>query len=174
MSPDWLTLSAIFLGPVVAVLLSVFISIWYQNRKQKLDAKENLFQTLMMFRKTDLPTYAQVNALNLIDLVFADNPQIVSRWHSYYSAICQPQVNWTAANHDYIDLLSEMAKSLGYTSLRQTDIDKCYTPQGHVGLLDLDLRTKIELLRVLQNTANLVVDKKTDALPSSSEPPPSN
>ncbi|MEW6112252.1 MAG: DUF6680 family protein [Thermodesulfobacteriota bacterium] len=167
MSSETLTIVAMVSGPVVAVLISTGMSIWYQNRKQKLDAKESLFQTLMMYRKTRLAAYAQVNALNLIDVVFADKPEVVRLWHSYYTAICQPQVNWTAANHDYLDLLSEMAKSLGYKSLSQTDIDKCYVPQGHADLFDLDVRTKLELLRVLENTARIAVDKRDDVPPVS-------
>jgi len=173
-SSDWLTLSAMFFGPVVAVLLSVLISLWYQNRKQKLDAKEGLFKTLMVHRRFGTPHYDAVNALNLIDLVFADNDKIVALWHRYHDAICQPQVNWAVAYHDYLDMLSEMAKELGYKTLSQTAIDKCYTPLGHIESAKLSEDIQKEFLRVLQHTANLVVDKRNDEEPSSQPPPSSN
>ena len=170
-SPDSWMLGAIFFGPIVAVVISVVITLWHQNRKQRLDSQERLFRTLMAHRKLALPPLEAVNALNLIDVEFANNRRVVELWHEYYNLICQPQVNWGSAYHAYLDLLSAIAKSLGYRELSQTDIDKVYNPQGYAELFDLDWKTRIELLRVLENTARIVVDKKIDELPSSSSPP---
>jgi len=114
----------------------------------------------MAHRKAHLPPFEAVNALNLIDVEFADNRPVVDLWHNYYNLISQKDVNWGTAHHTYLDLLSAIAKSLGYKALSQTDIDKVYSPQGYAELFELDMKTRLELLRVLQNTACIVVDKK--------------
>ena len=89
---DWLTLVAIFFGPIVAVLISVAITIWYQNRKERREAKINLYRTLIIHRKSSMPPFELVNALNLIDVEFADSPKVVKRWRSYYNELCQKEV----------------------------------------------------------------------------------
>jgi hypothetical protein len=147
-------------GPTSAAILSFVFSIWYQNRKQKMDTKRNLFMTLIIHRQPGMHIYEAVNALNAIDVVFDDSPEIVDLWHRYYGDLCQPTVNRAIASHDYLDLLSEMAKSLGYKSVSQTDMDKCYTPRCHVELAKQSEDIQREWLRVLENTARFVVDKK--------------
>jgi hypothetical protein len=64
---------AIVLGP----LLAVGITLWWQGRKEKRDAKERLFLTLMAQRRAFPPAIEWVNALNVIDVVFADHSQVV-------------------------------------------------------------------------------------------------
>jgi hypothetical protein len=157
------TILALVLSPVMAVLISVGITIWYQNRKQKLDAKHQLFRTLMAHRKASPPPFELVNSLNLIDVIFADNHQVVVLWHNYYNSLHQKEVNWPNAQHQYLDLLSEIAKSLDYKSLSQTDIDKFYTPVAHGEMAEVNWKIQKELLRVLENTARFVVERKDDA-----------
>jgi hypothetical protein len=154
------TFWALLISPVAAVIISLGVTIFYQNRKQKLDAKHYLFRTLMTHRKADLPPWDAVNALNLIDVVFGDDREIVKLWHSYYSLLCSRPSNSQAIVHAYLDLLSGMATTLGYKSLKQTDMDKFYSPQGYADLAALNFETQLELLRVLKNTACFVVDEK--------------
>lgn len=113
---DVLTLLAILLGPVVAVC----ITLWWQNRKERRDAKRHLFMTLMAQRKP--PTYEWVQALNLIDVVFAKDKRVVQLWHELY-ALFQNQQRTQAQDHKYIELLSEMVSVLSFRKLQQTDID---------------------------------------------------
>lgn len=124
---DIATVTALILGPVIAVL----ITFWYQRRRQKYDAKEKLFLGLMAQRRINPPTFEWANALNVIDVVFADNRAVVEKWHDLYKIVDQPQINWSQWGHTYIELLSEMAKVLGYRRLQQTDIDRFYAPQAH-------------------------------------------
>ncbi len=55
-----------------------------------------------------------------------------------------------------------MAQSLGFPKLQQTDIDKFYVPGAHGKQADLNLKIQEELLRVLENTAALIVTKKEE------------
>src|SRR3974390_1124226 len=143
---DIVTVIALILGPVLAVL----ITFWYQRRRQKYDAKERLFSVLMANRKANPPTFEWANALNLIDVVFADNRDVVEKWHEVYNIVIQPQFNLGQWGHTYIDLLSKMASTLGYRRLQQTDIDRFYAPQAHGTQASLTQEMQIELLRVLK------------------------
>jgi hypothetical protein len=152
---------AIFLGPVTAVL----ITLWYQRRKEKRDTKIRIFQTLMAHRKSSPPHPALVEVLNVLDVVFADTTEVVRLWHEYYDLTDTRPLNIQAMNHKYTDLLFAIAQNLGYEKLKQTDIDKFYTPQGIADQYVLQNEIQQEFLRVLKNTSALVVTKKTDDEP---------
>lgn len=139
---------AIILGPIIAVI----ITLAHQNHKEKRDTKMRLFLTLMAHRKSFPPTFAWVESLNLIDVVFAKHPKVVQLWHEYYDYLHEETKDYTKRDHKYLELLSVMAKTLGYKNLQQTDIDKFYTPIAHGDQAALNYKVQIEFLRVLQNT----------------------
>jgi hypothetical protein len=147
---------AIFLGPVTAVC----ITLWAQSRKDKKAAKRHLFLTLMGERKrVPLPPHV-LAVLNTIDVVFYNNRQVVDLWHKYYMLLGQPPAQ--EREHTWLELLAAMAVDLRYPALKQTDIDKFYVPQGYIDQIELQGKIQNEFLRVLQNTASLVVKKKED------------
>ena len=147
----WITGFAIFLGPLAGVLFTL----WLQDRKERRDAKLYLFLALMAERKAPIVTPQVAQALNKIDVVFFDAKHVKNTWHEYYALLHQapgePRV------HKWLELLTAMAKDLGYAGLTQLDIDKFYTPQGHVD--DAEFRRKMgqQLARVLENTEHVVV-----------------
>lgn len=124
---DVVTIVALFLGPIG----SVWLTLWSQKRSAAKNAKRHLFMTLMANRKTSPPSLAWVNALNLIDVVYAGHSKVLSQWHTLYDILKQDGSHSERYNHAFLDLLSEMATVLGYKELRQTDIDKFYTPQDY-------------------------------------------
>lgn len=152
---------AIFLGPVTAVC----ITLWSQSRKDQKSAKRNLFLTLMGERKRYPYPPHVLAAMNTIDVVFCKNQKVVGLWHKYYALLAQPFGQ--EREHTWLELLSEMAKDLGYPTLKQTDIDKFYVPQGYIDQVELQGKIQDEFLRVLQNTASIVVKKKEDVESSS-------
>lgn len=105
-----------------------FIGIHYQNRKAKEDAKRQLFFTLMSNRKNSVIPKERVEALNLIDVVFQDEDKVRKAWKEYLDALNAKSPNYDNNNAFLLDLLSEMAISLGYKKLRQTEIDRFYEP----------------------------------------------
>lgn len=147
---------AIILGPIIAVI----ITLAYQRHKENRDSKHRLFLTLMAHRRSFPPTFAWVESLNLIDVVFADHPKVVELWHDYYDLLHQDSKDYTKREHKYLELLSAMAKVLGYKNLQQTDIDKFYTPTAHGDQATLNHKVQIELLRVLENTGALQTSLK--------------
>lgn len=152
---DWITVAALILGPVLAVV----VTLWHQKRSQKRDSKERLFLVLMAHRRSNPPTLDWASSLNLIDVVFADNVDVVAKWHELYRIVDQPavQVNWSQWNHTYLELLSEMAAVLGYRRLRQTDIDRYYAPEAHGKQATLQQDLQKELLQVLKGDRPLAV-----------------
>ena len=62
---DWLMISAVFLGPIVAVRLTRYLD----NQREIRDRKINVFKTLMATRAYTV-SWAHVEALNRIDLEF--------------------------------------------------------------------------------------------------------
>ena len=148
---------AVIVGPIFAV----GITLWWQQRKERRDAKIRLFTTLMAFRKSYPISYEWANSLNLIDVVFADSPAVVDQWHQYYAMLHQSQNLNEARNHKYLELMQVMAASLGFHRLQQTDIDKFYTPQAHGDQAHLNWQCQTEWLRVLQSTNRLHVEPRT-------------
>ena len=157
---EWLTLLAIALSPLIAVL----VSLWLQARKEKRDRKNHIFTTLMAHRKTNPPAQEWVSALNLIDVAFDDNKKVLSLWHEYYALLgsAQNQNEYRDREHKYIELLSVMAKDLGYKQLQQTDIDKFYSPQVYADQAQRNLDIQSELLRVLKSTNQIIVDPRPE------------
>ena len=141
---------------IAAVALIPFL-IWlagnsYERRKSKLEAKRTLFYTLMKNRKSYYSTKEKVDALNLIDVVYQDEHKVRRAWKDYLEALNPNSPNFNNSNAYLLDLLSEMAQSLGYKELKQTEIDRFYEPQIHVNDRTTAERLTAEILRVLEHS----------------------
>ena len=130
----------------------------YQKYKSKRDAKMNLFLTLMASRKVSPPPYVVVNAMNTIDVIFNRHKSVIDFWHKVYDSHHQKaeNINWEQHDHLYVQMLSEMARVLGYKNLQQIDIDKFYTPIAHGEQYLISQKLQQEFLRVLENTSHFV------------------
>ena len=155
-----LTIIAIFLGPIFAVL----ITLWHQNRKEKRQNKFSLFRTLMTHRFGMPVTETWVEALNSIDVVFHDKPKVVTLWHEYFDILHQKNPNFDAQKRKYLDLIFEMAVTLGYKALKQTDIDRSYFPVGLGDQKALTEAIQKEHLTFLQNTNKLYAAQGEQAI----------
>ncbi len=149
-----LMISAVIVGPILAVQVQKIIEFWREKRKRKIE----IFKTLMATRGNPV-SFPHVQALNMIDLEFCGNnkkEKEVSRlWKLYLDNLGDsPQDHnsdtyksrfeaWTAKNNELlVDLLYAMGACLGY------DFDKVhlkkgiYVPKGHT-----DLDNELFLLR---------------------------
>lgn len=104
------------------------MGIKYQDRKSKKQAQLDLFLTLMANRKKDPISREWVDALNSIDVVFQENQKVRAAWREYLDSLNQKSAHFDNSNSYKLDLLSEMAESLGYKQLKQTEIDRFYIP----------------------------------------------
>ncbi|HEV2971871.1 MAG TPA: DUF6680 family protein, partial [Pirellulales bacterium] len=164
--PDWLmpviTVAAIIVGPILAVS----VTLWHENRKQKLAAKRWLFFTLMAYRKSWPPAPDWLSALNQIDVVFYDVPPVVQAWRTYHDALCVTSDEHLLATNPYtkmLDLLHEMAQHLSYSKIKPGDLDRFYSPKLLGNITNFQAQIQIELLRVLQNTGHILVAPKPEA-----------
>ena len=121
------------IGQIIAVAI-IPIIVWvlgikYQNRKAKKDAQLRVFLTLMVDRKSTPITKEWVDALNTIDVVFQENKKVRHAWREYLDSLNEKSPHFDSSNSFRLDLLSEMAVSLGYKNLKQTEIDRFYSPK---------------------------------------------
>lgn len=143
----------------IAAVAIVPLIVWWlgnewQDRKAKEDAKRKLFFTLMANRQCNPLSKDWVDALNMIDVVFQDDKKVRMAWRAYYDSLDPSSQYNKSTNSFLLDLLSEMANSLGYKNLKQTEIDRAYTPQGFIDNSNIQNALQKELYRVLMSSKN--------------------
>ena len=145
-------------GQILAVALIPFIlwylGIKYQDRKAKKDAQLELFLTLMADRKSNPITKDWVDALNRIDVIFQDNDKVRHAWREYLDSLDEKSPHCVNSNAFRLDLLSEMAQALGYKNLKQTEIDRFYSPKYFESQMNRKDKILNENLRVLMHSKN--------------------
>lgn len=76
---EWLTLLAIVVGPIAAV----FVTRWVDARRERHNRRMEIFKTLMRTRRT--PMFPEhVGALNLIELEFFKDKDVMDRWRELF------------------------------------------------------------------------------------------
>lgn len=164
---------AILLSPLIAVL----VTLWFQRRKEKRDAKLWILNTLVSTRHSG-PTDEKVRAQNMIDIAFRDSLEVRRLWHEYFEMLYNVGLNnplgWQQRQKKNLEMLTAMAKDVGYgKSISHLDIDRVYYPEG---LGKQDARAEAisdELLRVLQGSQGLAVSPRPQnaALPPGGSTP---
>lgn len=129
-----------------------FLGSYFQDRKAKKDAKLNLFLKLMANRKSNVINKDWVDSLNQIDVVFQNNPKVRTAWRQFFDALHPRSPHFDSQNSFRLDLLSEMANTLGYKNLKQTEIDRYYSPQLFGDQQKSDELLAKETLRVLMSS----------------------
>ena len=80
------TIVALFLGPALAVL----IARWMEYRRAKRERRMDIFRTLMKTRRTRLlPDH--VSALNLVEIEFRKNSNVLTAWRAYFQNLGSEQ-----------------------------------------------------------------------------------
>ena len=141
---------------IIAVAIIPLVVWWlgnkWQDRKAKEDAKRQLFLTLMANRQCNPINKEWVDALNnMIDVIYQDDKQVRFARRTYYDSLDPSSQYNKITNLFLLDLLSEMANFFGYNNLKQTEIDKTYTPQGLEDNSHMQTIIQKEALRVLMH-----------------------
>lgn len=152
---------AVLLSPIIAVV----VTLWYQSRKEKRDTKRWLFGTLIATRHSPL-TEESVRALNMIDVVFFNSQPVRKLWREYFDMLNNGGLNnpvgWAARSKKNLELITEMAKVLGYgKEISHLDVDRVYYPEGLAGAAATQSELYQELLRVLKATQTLQLPPRT-------------
>ncbi|MBK7885641.1 MAG: hypothetical protein IPJ81_19030 [Chitinophagaceae bacterium] len=124
-----MTFTSAILIPIIASIIGAFFGFIWQIKNDKNKDKRGILQTLMAYRGVGAMEHDWVKALNMIDIVFYGNPKIKVLRKEYFKHLCEPL--YDTGLHDVIltDLLSEMAKDIGYSDLKPTDIEDYYCPR---------------------------------------------
>jgi uncharacterized protein DUF6680 len=125
-----LTLVAIVVSPLIAVLVTTYL----QDRKERRSQKVWLLSTLIATRHNPL-TDETIRALNMIDVVFHDAPRVRTLWHEYYDMLHNEGLNnptgWEQWQKKNLEMITEMARVLGYgRAITHLDAARVYSPVG--------------------------------------------
>ena len=138
---DYLTLAALIIIPIVAVVIAQ----WLQNRSEKRKDKMQIFKTLMTSRIYGW-TPDSVNALNIIDIVFSDDEKVRAAWkdlNDKYRVTNPDQQHLKKIENAQYKLLEAMANSLGYKEkITWETIQNPYMPVG--------MKQQIETQKIMQ------------------------
>ncbi len=131
---DWLTITAILLGPIVAVRLTRYLD----NRKEIRERKLWVFKTLMATRAYTLsPNH--VEALNRIDLEFDPSrrheKRVLDAWKQYLDLLGDKSLSpeqWNIRRVDLlVELLFHMGQALNYDFDKTQIKNGTYSPVAH-------------------------------------------
>ena len=140
---DYLTLAALIIIPIVAVVIAQ----WLQNRSEKRKDKMQIFKTLMTSRIYGW-TPDSVNALNIIDIVYSDDNKVRAAWkdlNDKYRVTNPDQQHLRKIENAQYKLLEAMANSLGYKEkITWETIQNPYMPVG--------MMQQIETQKIMQQT----------------------
>lgn len=134
--------------PIIVWLMGIA----WNNRSAKQKAKRDLFFTLMANRKSVMISKEWVDALNQIDVVFQDDKKVRRAWREYFDSLDEKSQYNKDRESFLLDLLSEMANSLGYKDLKQTEISRFYNPQAFSNQQQVASMINTELIRVLSHS----------------------
>jgi|GEM_PF-2447582 len=118
---------------LVMFAIGFFVTnVWYQGRKDKKAAKTFVFTQILAAQA--FLDYAKVKALNSIEIVFYDCPEIIKAWRDYKKSL---RFDGDAPTQQEIEtikkteklLLEKMAKNLGYKNITWDTVDDPYYPK---------------------------------------------
>lgn len=150
---DWLMITAVLLGPIIAVRLTRYLD----NKKEIRERKLNIFKTLMATRAYAV-SLDHVMTLNKIDLEF-DNlnrkeKEVIEAWKEYLDLLGSKDITGEAWNVKRVDLLVEllhkMAKVLGYDFDKTHIKNSSYSPVAHGKLEDEQSAVRQGVIEILE------------------------
>lgn len=155
---DILNLAAIIIIPIFAVLIGQ----WLQDRSERRKDKMQIFKTLMTSRIYGWTTDS-VHALNLIDVVFANDAPVRTAWSNLleaYSSTEQSELMAKKRQTLMYKLLDAMAENLGYKNkITWEAIQNPYIPQGMVDIMTAQAKSQQAYQELLNNMNTLTTQQ---------------
>ena len=158
---DYINIAAIILAPIVSVIIGQKL----QDRARKRDDKMQIFKILMASRIYGW-TNASVEALNLIEVVFAKDKKVIAQWKKYYDVLSVEKPD--AAQREKMikereTLLEVIAVSLGYKdNVTLRTIQNSYQPVGLADMLKKQERYQDNQLEIMDMIKSFFVAAKTN------------
>ncbi len=155
---DWLMITAVFLGPIVAVRITRYLD----NKKEIRERKLNIFKTLMATRQYTM-SWDHVMTLNKIDLEFDNRnnkeKEVIEAWKEYLDLLGDKQLSrdqWATKRTELlVELLHKMAKVLNYEFDKTHIKNSSYSPVGHGRIEDEQQAMRKGLIEVLEGKRDI-------------------
>lgn len=121
----WINVLAIVLSPILAVL----ITIWLTRRNEKRKEKMETFKQLMISRVT-ASTEEFVKIVNSIDVIFADSKPVRQAWKELFDEYTNPNYDLDRVKYRHTKLIEAVARDLGYKNKIEWNeiIENVYIP----------------------------------------------
>ncbi|MFO0108944.1 MAG: DUF6680 family protein [Alphaproteobacteria bacterium] len=128
---EWLTLIAIFLGPLAGVFLAEYLA----KRKSRNERRHSIFRTLLASKAAHISI--RVEALNVLPYEFQGETEVILAWRNYLSATNrsssdeQEQINIAQSiGNAFDELLFTMVKALKIGIEQRDILQGTYNPVG--------------------------------------------
>ena len=152
---DVLNLAAIIIIPI----LSVLISHWCQISSEKRKDKMQIFKTLMTARIYGW-TVDSVHALNIIDIVFANDKTVRAAWKDLNDKyhVTNPDISQLEKiEQAQYKLLEAIANSLGYKDkITWETIQNPYIPIGLMRQMEENKQSQQAYISVLNSVSQMI------------------
>ena len=150
---DWLMISAVLIGPIIAVQLTRYLD----NKKEQRERKLQVFKTLMATRAYTI-SWDHVVALNRIDLEFdKDNKKekaVIEAWKAYLDLLGDKNMHpeqWAVKRMDLlVELLHKMAQVLDYDFDKTHIKNSSYSPIAHGNIEEEQRAIRAGVIEVLE------------------------
>lgn len=135
---DWISIFAILASPLIAVGVTLLV----EKRRQKRRDKLELFKTMMTQRGFSA-SYAWVDAINSLSVVFADDQSVISAVNDFMRIVNTQPFNNEEYENKKIKLLEKIAVSLGYKkNIDWEQLRKAYYPQWMINEVNFNTQVK--------------------------------
>ena len=159
---DILNLIAIIVIPILAVLIGQ----WLQTRSEKRKDKMQIFKTLMTARIYGW-TVDSVHALNVIDIVFANDKKVRAAWkdlNDKYHVSNPDETQLKKIEQAQYKLLEAISNSLGYKDkITWETIQNPYIPDGLRLQMEAQKQSQQAYLNVLNGMSRMIPENKTNS-----------
>lgn len=150
---DWLMITAVLLGPIIAVRLTRYLD----NKKEIRERKLNIFKTLMATRAYAV-SWDHVMTLNKIDLEFDKSNKkekaVIEAWKEYLDLLGNKVITgeaWDIKRADLlVELLHKMAKVLNYDFDKTHIKNSSYSPIAHGKMEDEQSAVRQGVIEILE------------------------
>ena len=162
---DWISLFAILASPLIAVGVTLLV----EKRRQKRRDKLELFKTMMTQRGFPA-SYAWVDAINSLSVVFADDQSVISAVNDFMRIVNTQPFNDEEYENKKIKLLEKIAVSLGYRkNIDWEQLRKAYYPQWMINELNFNAQVKSAQLIFANSVLTATVSTAQQATPQTKQ-----
>lgn len=175
---DLITVIAIVVGPILAVVVTRYLDDSRFNRERRMA----IFRSLMRTRKARISP-DHVGSLNLVEIEFYNVPAVVAAWKTHMNHLNTKFPDdvdgavideWSRVqDRNLTKLLHTLAEELGFKKMDQLDIfDGGYSPRGWANIEDQQAVLRTLTMDLLQGKRALPITNAVKPQANSPYPPP--